>query len=69
MSKHHTIGGKGRAAKDRPPKPTYANIKCQCGIVHPVTITEGTQLLIVPCDCGAVVRWYPEKVTIEEVTK
>ena len=59
MSKHHTIGGKGRAAIDRPPKPKLASliIGCSlCGAEYNTVTNVGAFDIHKVCDCGALIH-------------
>lgn len=71
-TRHPTVGGKGKRAADKPPKVkpvTYVPmLDCACGKSHPVHgINDNTSLIIIPCQCGALLRWTPNKATIEVV--
>lgn len=68
-NRHPTQGGKGKAAKDRPPKPVIytPSITCSCGRVHQLHVTPEMLQIIIPCPCGALIRWYPSKSTLETV--
>ena len=78
---NHKLGGKGRAAIDRPPKPKLGRLilACDgCGCEYLTTINVGKFDIYQVCDCGAVIHvtghydGYAADLsggTIEEVTK
>jgi hypothetical protein len=70
-TRHPTIGGKGKPASVKPPKvaPVIPQLLCLCGEVHNIHLTPDTLQIIIPCKCGALLRYYPtmKMMTIEEV--
>ena len=66
-----TIGGKGKPAKDAPPKFTYIpQVRCDCGRTWLLPgITPETTMIVQPCACGAMIRYFPRTggATIEAV--
>lgn len=70
-TRHPTIGGKGKPASVKPPvvRPYALQLKCTCGELHDLRMTPETLQIIIPCKCGALLRYYPDQkaVSIEEV--
>lgn len=70
-TRHPTIGGKGKPASVKPPMAKLAipQLLCPCGVSHPLHLTPETLQIIIPCKCGALLRYYPDQkaVSIEEV--
>ncbi len=81
--RHPTVGGNLKPAGDAPPiarkkKIVVPQVKlvCACGVSHVLYLTEGTlphksrdllRQIIIPCQCGALLRYYAGRCTIEEV--
>jgi hypothetical protein len=77
MSKHHpTIGGKGRAAHDRPPRPqNIFTHSAQCPDCHKefsVLLLKGKNDIYHVCDCGSFIRikiqWDGFYIEVESMT-
>lgn len=57
---NHIVGGKGKAATDKPPRqrkprPAPALIPCHnCGRRNSTALTVGDNDITIACDCGAV---------------
>lgn len=73
MSTHnHYIGGKGKKAVERPPKPFYVDpaIICECKRVHHIAgLNPQTTQVTIPCDCGALLHYYVGVGTTIEVAE
>ena len=72
MTKHaNYVGGKGKPASVKPPKaaPVIPQLHCPCGDVHNIHLIPDTLQIIIPCKCGALLRYYPQQnsTTIEHV--
>jgi len=72
--RHPTVGGNLKPAGDAPPrarkiKAVVPQVKlvCACGVSHVLYLTEGTLQIVIPCQCGALLRYYAGRCTIEEV--
>ncbi len=66
-----TVGGKGKPASVNPPRmrPVVKQLACVCGVVHDLYLTPNTLEILIPCKCGALLRYFPEQnaASIEEV--
>lgn len=70
--RNHKVGGNGRKPGREPPPVKVSPepvITCPCGQTHSVKyLTAETTQVIIPCKCGALIRYYPEDtMTIETV--
>jgi hypothetical protein len=65
----HYIGGKARQPRQKPPVMQFQPLTCDCGVIHNIVINPGMELAIVPCKCGALLRYWPGKqyATVEVV--
>lgn len=72
MSKRNpTIGGKGKPAVDKPPKPVvyHLDIKCDCGIVNRLVLTTPCDIYKL-CECGSMIKYLSNGVvTIEKISR
>ena len=75
MSDHnHKVGGNGRKpGKEKPPMKIIPApvITCTCGQTHNIMyLTAETTQVIIPCKCGALIRYYPDtSATVETIVE